>query len=325
MRNRPFLYLSILALILVSSGTANAAGKCKVKIDKDGTLVVSAKDIVGTPQWGTTEGEETSDFVDPGGCLTGDKVKKCLIAAPGSLAAKTPPEECTIYVADDGLDSCSTWIKGCTPGVRAVVSQGHTGAMYRWAVFSSYNQTGGWYAGNNADPFGGVNPSNWGDGNGVAGSMSADKEVLRTLFTRKGYAGDNATVVADEWLSYSSTNSKHAAVLFRVKNTTENAIVWTLETYQTAYSGWGERASVAVNGVDTWNSGGFNLNASNTESHVLSIPSGQTSTIIVISASTAPSGASRGVLLAFINDSLALPAGLEYADDLDTAAGGWDQ
>ena len=33
----------------------------------------------------------------------------------------------------------------------------------------------------------------------------------------------------------------------------------------------------------------------------------------------------RATLLAFVNNSLTLPAGLEFVDDLDTATGGWTQ
>ena len=36
-------------------------------------------------------------------------------------------------------------------------------------------------------------------------------------------------------------------------------------------------------------------------------------------------GPTRSVILAFYNDSLDLPAGLEFVDDLDTATGGYEQ
>ena len=97
--------------------------------------------------------------------------------------------------------------------------------------------------------FGGVAPSNWGDNNGLASQMSADKEVLRTLFARKGYAGKNAVIEATQWSSFSSTNSRHAAALFRIVNTTPNPINWMVDVYMTSYSGWSEMASIAVNGV----------------------------------------------------------------------------
>ena len=98
----------------------------------------------------------------------------------------------------------------------------HNGAIYRWTQWSTYDQYGGWFAGNEASLFGGVNPSNWTDNGYLASHMSANKEVLRTLFTHKGYAGKNAMVVADEYAMYSSTNGRMAGVLFRIKNTTAN-------------------------------------------------------------------------------------------------------
>lgn len=54
------------------------------------------------------------------------------------------------------------------------------------------------------------------------------------------------------------------------------------------------------------------------------IPANRTSTVIFVSGS-APVATTRATLMAFSNDSLALPAGLEYVDDLDTATGGWEQ
>jgi len=200
----------------------------------------------------------------------------------------------------------------------------HHGAVYRWAVWSTYNQSGGWYAGNNPALFGGVNPSNWGDGGYRAVHMSSDKDVLRTLFNKKGYAGKNATVWAEEWYSYSSTNSKHAAALFRINNTTENPITWNVYAYMTAYGGWGERASIAVNGTEVWYSGGSTYSAAHSFSQSITIPPGQVSTVIFVSSSTLPSN-TRGLFLAFYNDCLDLPEGLEYVDDLDTAADGWDR
>lgn len=201
--------------------------------------------------------------------------------------------------------------------------EAYSGARYRWAVWSSYNQPQGWYASNDANLFGGINPSNWGDGSAIASQLSADKQVLLTLFNRRGFAGKNAMVVADEWYSNSSTNSKHAGALFRIRNTTNAAIEWVVNARQTSYGGWGERASVALNGVSIWHSGGTNYYTNATFTHRLSIPANRTSTAIFISGSTSQSG-TRGLLLAFYSNSLELPAGLEYVDDLDTATNGWD-
>ena len=59
----------------------------------------------------------------------------------------------------------------------------------------------------------------------------------------------------------------------------------------------------------------------------LEIPPGRTSRLIVVSTSSQPSSGSamRLTRLAFTNNSLDLPAGLQFVDDLDTASGGWEQ
>lgn len=199
-----------------------------------------------------------------------------------------------------------------------------SGAPYRWAVFSTYGQSDGWYAGDNAAMYGGVSPSQWGDGNATADMMSPDKEVLRTLFTRKGYGGKNALVAAEEWQSYLSTNSKHAAALFRVKNTTANAINWQASVYMTCYSGGDERASIALNGTSVWVNTGNRFATTAPQTVALSIPPDRTSTAIFVAGSS-PVSTTRSLLLAFTNNCLQLPAGLEFVDDFDTATGGWEQ
>jgi len=204
------------------------------------------------------------------------------------------------------------------------------GSLYRWNVWSSYNQWQGWFNGNDAALYGGVNPSNWGDNNGIAASMSSTTSVLRTLFTRQGprltQDQGNASVVTDEWYSYSSTNSKHVGVLFRVQNTTSNPIDWSACWYKTSYGGWGEKASIALNGTNVWDSGGNNYGgASSPSCHALTIPAARTSTVIFVSGSTPVGGGTRGVTLAFYNNSLTLPTGLRFVDDLDVKGDGWDK
>ncbi|MGK0154897.1 MAG: hypothetical protein ACI9SE_001852, partial [Neolewinella sp.] len=201
--------------------------------------------------------------------------------------------------------------------------QGPTGggnANYRWATFSTYDQSGGWAFGNNASLFGGVAPSVWTDGNGLAAAMSADKEVLRTLFTRRGRAASNSMIFNDDWMSYSSTNGKVVTALFRVTNTTGSDITWSSSFYYSAYAAWGERASVALNGVNQMSAG-----ASGSTTLPLLIPANRTSTVIFVSTSSTPGSNMRNCRLAFFGNSLALPAGLQFIDDLDTATGGWEQ
>lgn len=207
-------------------------------------------------------------------------------------------------------------IQGAT-GATGPSGAGHTGAVYRWNEFSTYDQSSGWMASNNPSIFGGINPSAWSDGNATADQLGTIEE-LRGLVTRKGYGGTNANVYANTWVHHSSTNGKMAIAVFRVKNTTASPIDWNVKTYQTSYAGYSERASVALNGSSFWTSGGSNLGAGTPQDHTIPIPAGGTSTIIFTSGSTVPSG-SRSVFLAFYDDSLALPSGLEYVDDLDVA------
>jgi hypothetical protein len=197
-------------------------------------------------------------------------------------------------------------------------------ANFRWAVTSSYNQWQNWFFANNPDMWLGQHPSNWTDNCHKAWQISADKETWRTFFNKKGYAGKNAMVWADEWYSYSSTNGKMVFVMFRIKNTTQNDINWTPYFWYSSYVDWCEVASVTINGNGNWASNN-NCGGSCNVSVTLSVPKNRTSTVIVSSASSPVGGATRGVQLAFYNNSLALPAGLVFIDDLDTAAGGWEQ
>ena len=203
-------------------------------------------------------------------------------------------------------------------------------ATYRWCLFDTYDQAY-WATSNNPAFFGGINPSTWTDGNGIASNMSSDKEVLRTLFNKKGYAKANSNILNETYISYSSTNGKVVGALFRVKNLTASPINWTPSFYYSAYSPWGETASVALNGVSAWTSGATSTdNYTPSTTVVLSIPANRTSTVIVMSPSSVAQygGGSTNVRccrLIFNLNSLTLPAGLVFMDDLDNAGGGWEQ
>ena len=176
---------------------------------------------------------------------------------------------------------------------------------------------------NDATLFGGVTPSNWTDGNALASQISASKDVQRTLFQKKGYAKENGMLFCDQFYETSSTDGEVFTALFRISNTTGAAITWTPNFIYTAYTTWGEKASITVNGANSWSSG-----TSGSAAVSLSIPSGQVSTVIFVCTSSSPTPISGAFLLrscqfGFYNNSLTLPAGLQYVDDLDTATGGW--
>ena len=97
---------------------------------------------------------------------------------------------------------------------------------------------------------------------------------------------------------------------------------WNVCVYMTGYGGWDEYASIALNGNEIWHTSS-NYGPYHRDNHTLTIPSNRTSTAIFISASTGESG-TRGLFLAFCGDSLTLPNGLDFVDDLVIAENGWD-
>ena len=199
-------------------------------------------------------------------------------------------------------------------------------ATYRWAVFDTHaNSSASWLQGNDAKMYGGVNPSNWTDGGYKAYQMTSDTDQLATIFNRKGYARYNSTVYSQIFNQYSSTTGRVSMALFRVKNDTSKAISWPVSWRYTAYSGWAEYASVAVNGANVWNGNCGGSVCSRNES--ISIPAGRTSTVIFVSTSNQGYSTSgryiRANVLAFYNNSLKLPGGLEFVDDLEHKPDGW--
>jgi len=249
------------------------------------------------------------DFSAIGGVQVGGTSVDCDMAASG-----------TLRWSGDQLEMCD----GMLWQPLAVADPAPSGAVFRWAVWSSYCQNSGWYGGgSHGDPslFGGVHPQRWGDAHAIAADMGTNLDVLGTLFTRVGRAGANATVVADEWKCYSSTNSKHAGVLFRIRNTTEAAIQWPISFYCTAWLDQ-QRASIACDGANVWSSGSSIYPTEPARAFNVTIPANHTSTVIVVSGSSRPVSensynSARSCLLAFTNDCLLLPDGLEYVDDLD--------
>ncbi len=118
-----FVAVGVVSAVLLAQ-TAEAVDKCKVKVDrKSGLLRIDAAGVetggaLGTLKWGSDPGEIDRDFFNANDCITGTKAKRCVVADPTTLGAKTPPSGCTVYLADDSGNDCSAWIKGCTPGTR---------------------------------------------------------------------------------------------------------------------------------------------------------------------------------------------------------------
>jgi hypothetical protein len=115
---RPLLLAALAAPLLAPS--AGAVEKCKAVADKKtGVIKVDAAGVVGPAAWGGDPGEATNAFFNAATCLKGTKLKGCQLADPMTLAGKTPPDTCTVYV-DDGDAECAAWISGCTPGPRNI-------------------------------------------------------------------------------------------------------------------------------------------------------------------------------------------------------------
>eukprot|EP00056_Hartaetosiga_gracilis_P011901 m.184628 g.184628 ORF g.184628 m.184628 type:complete len:413 (-) comp13599_c0_seq3:174-1412(-) len=186
--------------------------------------------------------------------------------------------------------------------------------IFRYAQWSTYNQNCCWYWDNRNDLNGAVAPSTWGDSNGRAYQMTTNVAYMRTLYNKRVYCGWTCAVFNKEWYSYSSTNSMQGSVLMRIRNTTPSSVSWSMTYYYTSYGGWNEYASISFNGANTWST------SSNcgrcTRSQSFSFPANRVSTVIVVSSSSAQSG-TRTMHMSFINNSLKLPAGLEWVDDLD--------
>lgn len=97
---------------------AHAIDRCKAKVSKrDGVITVSAANLNGTPLWGNTVFDVTNTFYNEGTCVAAGVARNCQLANPATTAAKTPPDGCTLYLADPG-GTCETWIPGCVPGIR---------------------------------------------------------------------------------------------------------------------------------------------------------------------------------------------------------------
>ncbi len=116
------LAAAMLALVSVCPTNANAVDGCKAKIAKDGVIQVSAKNVSGTLKWGNALGTEVNSFANAGSCVAAGGANKCELGAEGNPQRITPPELCTVFLADGGGGHCSAFLKGCTPGLRSVGS-----------------------------------------------------------------------------------------------------------------------------------------------------------------------------------------------------------
>jgi len=219
-----------------------------------------------------------------------------------------------------------------------------TGRVYRWNAFNVWTQApvtgnpyGDYLGGNNPVLYGGVTPQNWGWGTAAAQMVSENKDALRALFTQKGYPGTSALVYSKTNLSLTADGVEVVVAMFRIRNTTALPITWQPHFWYSC-GGLTNRASVALNGISKFSPGDSCYTNGALKVVDLAIVPGGVSTVVFVSSSGPyytvgsiydPSGGghlySRATMMAFINGSLALPPGLEFVDDLETATGGWGQ
>jgi subtilisin-like proprotein convertase family protein len=197
--------------------------------------------------------------------------------------------------------------------------------VLRWGRFSTYDYNGAWYYNNTNTWTLGIAPSTWTDGSARIWQIANDKNYWRTVLTNTMKIYPTMTVMSEAWYDPSSTNGKVLVVLFRVKNSTASPINWSPAFWHTNYGGWSECSSATVNGAGTWENCGT-CYAWNCQSQpTFAIPANRTSSVMFTIQSGPAGSGMRSQLFTFYSDTLKLPAGLEYVDDLDTSTGGWEK
>ena len=93
------ILLVILAIATTTTPT-HAVSRCRAKPLADGSITVKAKDLVGTPRWGTRYGGEVHAFDGVGTCVVGSAVRNCALAPTGNPLRTAAPAGCTLYLAD---------------------------------------------------------------------------------------------------------------------------------------------------------------------------------------------------------------------------------
>lgn len=204
--------------------------------------------------------------------------------------------------------------------------------VYRWNLWHTYNYCClGWYDGNNPRSFGGVHPSQWGDGNARADMIHPEMKYMKRLFSRQGYGdkGWGATVCAETRMIPHSTDDYRCGAVFRIRNNNGGNTNWRVDWTFTGWSGWGGQASVAVNRRNVWH-GSCHGTCSRTETIRMDSNSDRDrlNTVIFIAGNAHPYGHynhMKTTILMFNN--LNLPNGLDFVDDLSTVPGNhrWDR
>lgn len=235
---------------------------------------------------------------------------------------------------ENAVDSLSS-VNGGTAGVLRRLSQSYWSdssiPVFRWKKWNTYaNANIGWFDENQPNGFGGINPQVWSDNNGRVWDMADSLETLTRLFNEKQVAPKfGATVCASVDVHYSSTDGTLCGAMFRIKNNSTQAVVWSPDVTMSSWHDWSETASISVNGQTTWSRDCRNECR---ERISITIPANsqrnRISTVLFASSAGVNAGGGgnfhqRGTILMFRDNALRLPTGLEYVDDFDVASGRW--
>jgi len=253
-----------------------------------------------------------------------DKSKKDAATASAALEKKISGSVTDKLKSFEGTEVALTSLKKSYHGNPKI-------PVYRVAKFKTHHGNFGWFDGNDAQGFGGIHPSQWTDGNYRCDQMNADVKYLQRLFTQKETANKyGANICSEGYDQRTSTTGLVCGALFRIKNTGTSTIRWSPAITMTSWHGWAESASISVNGNNLIGAKDCNHMCRFTPS--LDIPANsqkdRISTAIFASTSSYANGHYnqwRATLLLFRDNSLALPNGLEFVEDLDTMTGSWKQ
>src|ERR1043166_3521713 len=117
--------LALMTMVGLVPAPAHAVGNCRVRVVRaSGAIRVSAYYVSGPLTWGEAAGQETHQFANAASCISGSHAYGCELGAPGTPEQITPPMLCRIFVSDGSAESCSAFVRGCTPGLRDASLQG---------------------------------------------------------------------------------------------------------------------------------------------------------------------------------------------------------
>jgi len=265
-----------------------------------------------------------------GRALTSDVLLATIGADVDGLKSVSDVANYLALSASDRITPLAAQLSNLTSVVSAFPSRLSKGTVYYYNWFSTYTSQRSNPPWISTDSFLylGISVQTWKFGAEV-NTVSASKDLWRNFFTKRSYGGFNALIFADEYFPQDtngrlSITSRIGVCIFRIRNTLSTNVTWPVSFWYSAYPLWMDIASVALNGVNQFNSAFNNYLCYHCQqSLTLSIPPNRVSTVM-FAVGSGPVSTTRTMLLSFISNSLSLPNGLFYVDDMDIAQGGWE-